>query len=302
MVRLVYIILFLTLFMQEGYSQLKQNSVYWEYIHKYKDIAVEQMLKHNIPASITLAQGLLESGAGRSTLATKGNNHFGIKCHDWTGASMRRDDDAKNECFRVYDNARQGYEDHSKFLKRPRYSALFELKRTDYKGWAKGLKACGYATNPQYAHRLIDIIETYRLYDYDKAKTYDRFKARHEGALADAEGGHIIDYRNKNYYVVARDGDTFASIGSEYGVSARKLARYNERGKKDRLSKGDIVYLKKKRSSAEKKYKKKPHVVAVGESMYSIAQKYGIRLKSLYKKNKLSPDYTPRVGDELKVY
>lgn len=302
MARLIYIILFLCVLVPRGFSQLRQNTVYWDYIHKYKDIAIEQMLKHDIPASITLAQGLLESGAGRSTLATRGNNHFGIKCHDWTGASMRRDDDAKNECFRVYENARGSYEDHSTFLKRPRYSSLFQLKRTDYKAWAKGLKACGYATNPQYANRLIDIIETYKLYDYDKERKYDRFLARHEGTLADAIGGHRIDYRNKNYFVVARSGDTFASIGKEFGVSARKLARYNERGKKDRLEKGDIVYLKKKRSSAEKAYKRKPHVVMEGESMYSISQRYGIRLKYLYKKNKLSPEYAPRVGDRLRVY
>lgn len=302
MVRLTHISLLLLLCVIEAFPQLRQNAAYKNYIHKYKDIAIEQMLKHDIPASITLAQGLLESGAGRSSLAARGNNHFGIKCHDWTGASMRLDDDERNECFRVYRNARESYEDHSMFLKRNRYSKLFKLKRTDYKGWAKGLKACGYATNPQYATKLIEIIETYDLDKFDKARSYDRFMARHEGEISDEANSHVIDYRNKNYYVVARNGDTFASIGREFHVSARKLARYNERDRKDRLSNGDIVYLKKKRSSAEKIYKRKPHIIKVGESMYDISQRYGIKLKSLYKKNRLSPDYTPRVGDVLKVY
>ncbi|MDD7247737.1 MAG: glucosaminidase domain-containing protein [Prevotellaceae bacterium] len=298
----IHITILLLLVAVQAFPQLRQNSAYKDYIRKYKDIAIEQMLKHDIPASITLAQGLLESGAGRSSLATQGNNHFGIKCHDWTGASMRRDDDARNECFRVYRNARESYEDHSLFLKKKRYANLFRLRRTDYKGWAKGLKACGYATNPQYASRLIDIIETYELDKYDKARTFDHFIAKHEGTVLDGFAAHTIDYRNKNYFVVARRGDTFASIGKEYDVSARKLARYNERNKKDVLQDGDIVYLKKKRSSAEKIYKRRPHVVKAGESMYDIAQKYGIRLKYLYKKNKLQPDYMPRVGDVLKVY
>lgn len=283
-------------------AQLRQNSVYNDYIRKYKDIAIEQMLRHNVPASITLAQGLLESGAGRSALATKGNNHFGIKCHDWTGASMRQDDDERNECFRVYNNARESYEDHSLFLKKNRYASLFRLKRTDYKGWARGLKACGYATSPTYASRLIDIIETYGLDRYDKATSYDRFLAKHEGTVVAGYAGHTIDYRNKNYFVVARNGDTFASIGKEYDVSARKLARYNERNKRDVLHDGDIVYLKKKRRSAEKAYRRHPHTVQAGESMYDISQKYGIRLKSLYKKNRLAADYMPRVGDRLRVY
>ncbi len=302
MVRPIHLIFVLLLCAVQAFPQLKQNSAYQDYIKKYKDIAIEQMFRHNIPASITIAQGLLESGAGRSSLATRGNNHFGIKCHDWTGASMRMNDDERNECFRVYGNARESYEDHSVFLKRNRYSSLFSLRRTDYKGWARGLKACGYATNPQYASRLIDIIETYGLDKYDKVKTYDKYLARHEGAVAYGFGGHVIDYNNKNYYVVARRGDTFASIGKEFDVSARKLARYNERDRKDVLNDGEIVYLKKKRRSADKVYKRKPHVIAAGESLYDISQKYGIRLKYLYKKNDLSLDYTPRVGGVLKVY
>lgn len=289
-------------------QSIRWNQAYQNYIEQYKDIAIEQMLLHRIPASITLAQGLLESGAGKSALAAKGNNHFGIKCHDWTGASMRVHDDLPNECFRVYNNPRESFEDHSQFLKRPRYQRLFSLSIKNYKGWARGLKACGYATSPTYAKRLIDIIETYQLDQYDRAKTYNKYVAAQLGssygataAQTLAQGAHRVYYNNKNYYVVARQGDTFRQIGKEFDVSYRKLARYNERDKKDILSAGDIVYLEKKRTKAEKEYKKRPHTIQTGESMYSIAQKYGIRLKYLYKRNDLSPDYTPRVGDQLKL-
>ena len=282
----------------------RRNSAYEDYINRYKDIAIEQMMKHHIPASITLAQGLLESGAGKSLLTVSSNNHFGIKCHnEWTGRRFYKDDDIKDDCFRVYDNARESFEDHSKFLLRPRYQSLFSLKTTDYKGWARGLKACGYATNPQYADKLIGLIELYGLYEYDYAKTYDRFIASHSGANTSGHyASHRIYYRNKNYYLIANGGETFKTLAQEVGVSYRKLAKYNERDKKDVLSKGDIIYMEKKRSKAEKMYKNQPHVVRANESLYDIAQLYGIRLKYLYKKNGLPLDYVPRPGDRLRVY
>ena len=282
----------------------RRNSAYEDYINRYKDIAIEQMMKHHIPASITLAQGLLESGAGKSLLTVSSNNHFGIKCHnEWTGRRFYKDDDIKDDCFRVYDNARESFEDHSKFLLRPRYQSLFSLKITDYKGWARGLKACGYATNPQYADKLIGLIELYGLYEYDYAKKYDKFIATHSGVNTSGHyANHRIYYRNKNYYLVANGGETFKSLAEEVGVSYRKLAKYNERDKKDVLSKGDIIYMEKKRSKAEKMYKNQPHVVKANESLYDIAQLYGIRLKYLYKKNGLPLDYVPRPGDRLRVY
>ena len=289
-----------------AHAQMKWNQLYQTYIDQYKDLAIEEMLKYHIPASITLAQGLFESGAGRSVLSTQGNNHFGIKCHGWTGPSMSKDDDAVGECFRVYGNARESFEDHSKFLaKNARYARLFLLDQTDYRGWANGLKACGYATNPHYAKRLIDLIELYKLNQYDKARNYDKFMAERSGndRPADTDAGlHPIHTFNKNYYIVAREGDTFKAIGLETGLSYRKLARYNERNRKDVLHAGEIVFLKKKRRSAPKDYKKRPHVVKAGESMYMISQYYGIRLKSLYKKNHLKPDYQIKVGDVLRVY
>ena len=284
-------------------AQMKWNSVYQAYIDQYKDLAIEQMIEHNIPASITLAQGLLESGAGRRTMVTQGNNHFGIKCHnEWTGPTMYKDDDAANECFRVYKHARESYEDHSKFLKRPRYSSLFSYQRTDYKSWAHGLKRCGYATNPAYAQQLIGIIELYNLSQYDRATKYDKYIANHVGSnVSRGAIGHQIFYFNDNYYVKAKQGDTFKSIGKELDVSYRKLAKYNERDKRDALHEGEIIYLMKKKTKAPKEYKYRPHVVKAGESMYDIAQMYGIRLKNLYKRNGLSPDFVPQVGDVLRL-
>lgn len=288
-----------------GNAQIKWNSAYQAYIDQFKDLAIEQMLKYNIPASITLSQGLLESGAGRSWLTKSSNNHFGIKCHGWTGRRVFHDDDERGECFRAYDNPRQSFEDHSRFLAtQSRYARLFTYSRTDYKSWARGLKQCGYATNPQYASKLIQIIELYGLNKYDKATTFDQFLVKHsiEDGVAPDGGIHVIKAYNNNYYVIARKGDTFASLSKELCIGKRKLARYNERSYKESLNAGDIIYLKKKRTKATKEYKRVPHVVKAGESMYSIAQRYGIRLSSLYKKNGLNADYQIQVGDKLRVY
>lgn len=286
-------------------AQMKWNQRYQTYINQYRDLAIEQMLKFKIPASITLAQGLLESGAGYSELATKGNNHFGIKCHGWTGRKTYHDDDEAQECFRAYNNVYESYEDHSLLLSRqPRYRSLFSLDGDDYKGWAHGLKKCGYATSPTYAQKLIGIIELYKLQQYDKAKKYDRFmESRTYKDSPSAKGGilHPIHRYNKNYYIVVKQGDTFRSLGKELGLSYRKIAKYNERNKRDKLVVGETIYLKKKQKKADKTYKNRPHTVKPGESMYSIAQYYGMRVKSLYKKNGLSPDYVPKVGDKLRV-
>ena len=159
MKRYIFLILsFLYMFSTVASGQAKWNQVYQSYIYQYKDMAIEGMLKYGVPASITLAQGLLESGAGRGRLVLLGNNHFGIKCHGWTGRTISHDDDARGECFRAYNSALESFEDHCKFLRdRPRYRSLFSLDRTDYRGWAYGLKRAGYATNPVYAQSLINI-------------------------------------------------------------------------------------------------------------------------------------------------
>ena len=284
-------------------AQARWNQTYQQYIDQYKDVAIEQMQRYGIPASITLAQGIFESGAGRSELAVKVNNHFGIKCNGWTGRRSYHDDDERGECFRAYDNAYESFEDHSKFLaERQRYRGLFNLKRDDYNGWARGRKAAGYATNPQYADRLIELIQLYKLYQYDKAKDYDKFLFGHaKSQPSNGQALHAIKVFNKNYYLIARRGDTFKSIADEIGISYRKLAKYNERDKRDRLDEGEIVWLKKKQKKAPKDYKGRLHYVKNGESMYTIAQNYGIRLKNLYKMNHLSPDYQIRVGDALRL-
>lgn len=277
-------------------AQTRRNATFEKYIDTYKDMAIEQMHKYRVPASITLAQGLFESGAGMSKLARQANNHFGIKCHRWGGARTYHDDDARGECFRAYDNVRDSYEDHSLFLvKGDRYRFLFKLKTTDYKGWARGLKKAGYATNPVYAEKLIDIIELYELDRFDKARKSTK-SSQTSGATP-----YIIYAFNDNYYVRARRGDSFRSLGLEMGISYKRLAKFNERDKDEMLNEGDIIYLKKKKKKAPKQFKDKPHVVRNGESMYLISQLYGIRLESLYKMNHLSPDYQIQVGHVLRV-
>ncbi len=289
-------------------AQVRWNAEYQAYIDQYKDIAIEEMAQYHIPASITLAQGLLESGAGKSYLSRQGNNHFGIKSHGWSGRTIRHDDDKKQELFRAYDNPRESYEDHSRFLaNRERYQRLFSLHITDYKGWANGLKACGYATNPKYAQRLISIIETYKLYEYDQMKPqrHEVAQRREEPVSTRSRATytvHPINAYNQNYYVYARRGDSFESIGREMGISASNLAKYNERNVSEQLHEGDVIYLGKKQKKADKRFKKVLHTVKQGESMYSIAQTYGMRLSSLYKLNHLDPDYQIRQGDKLRVY
>lgn len=289
-----------------SWAQMRWNQTYQLYINQYKDLAIREMLQYRIPASITLAQAVFESGAGRSRLARLGNNHFGIKCHDWTGRTIAEDDDALGECFRAYDHPLQSFEDHSKFLvNSSRYRRLFSLSMEDYRGWAHGLKACGYATNPRYAHKLIELIELYKLYVYDSARSYDHAMVEYSGnqtVVNQAKPLHPIAIFNKNYYIRARRGDTFKLIGEEIGVSYKKIAKYNERDKDDTLTEGEIIFLKKKRKRAPKAFKNRPHVVKNGESLYIIAQIYGMRLSSLYKLNDFTPDHTIHVGDVVRVY
>lgn len=314
-------ILFLLSFSLCGFSQVKWNQGFQDYIDTYKEVAIDQMLRYHIPASITLAQGLLESGAGKSDLSVRGNNHFGIKCHNWTGPTMHHDDDLRQECFRVYDSALESYEDHSKFLSaRGRYSSLFKLDITDYKGWAHGLKAAGYATNPKYAPHLIEIIETYKLYQYDTAtyadlksynkKTYTPMQndtPKHQESKPLEENNinifsHEVKMCNNTYYVLAQEGDTFASIAQEFGLKASKVADYNELPPNAQLVKGKPVFLEKKQARADKSYAGVPHVVKAGESLHSIAQMYAIKMSSLLKMNHIKSTQILNVGDQLIVY
>ena len=277
-------------------SAAAQNQQYVKYIEQYKSLAVDQMKKYNIPASITLAQALLESGAGQSELARNSNNHFGIKCHDWAGRKVYRDDDTRDDCFRVYKSVRDSYEDHSIFLSsHQRYAGLFRLKPTDYVGWARGLKMAGYATNPAYADRLINIIESYNLdrLDSDKWKYAPTYYP---------EAPHTPHLANGLVYVVARQGDTMQGIADEFNIPRSKLIRYNDLYKTYVPQKGDIIYLHRKNARAQKGYA--VHIVKDGDSMYLISQMYGIRLARLYKMNKDKGDiytYSPRINDLIRL-
>lgn len=281
-----------------------RNQLYLYYIEDYKDIAMEQQQKYKIPASITLAQGLLESGAGKGQLARKSNNHFGIKCHDWKGPAVYHDDDEEGECFRKYRHAEESYEDHSKFLTgRSRYASLFELRITDYKGWARGLQRCGYATDKAYASKLIKIIEDYDLDQYDKMagkhKTSKKSTVVRNKNLPEDYTPHQVYKANGLIYVIVREGDLLSYIAAEFGFKTVGLADYNEIPVNYQLTEGDIIYLEKKNRKAQKPYQ--THVVKGGESMYSISQRYGIRLKNLYKMNDKSSDYVATPGDVLKL-
>jgi LysM repeat protein len=282
-------------------AQRRQTS-YNNYIKEYAPIAVQQMKLHNVPASITLAQGLLESGAGQSTLARESNNHFGIKCgRGWKGRSVRADDDARNECFRAYRKVEDSYEDHSLFLVgNQRYSSLFRLNKTDYKGWARGLKRAGYATDPSYANKLITIIETYDLYKYDTDGLGKREARKWEKLLKKKPwlaNPHQVLIANGLAYVVARDGDTFQLLGGEFDINWKKLAKYNDLQRDYTLEEGDIIYLKEKNKNtvADVIY----HEVREGDSMHTISQMYGVRLKTLYKLNRMADDHIPEIGERV---
>jgi LysM repeat protein len=273
-----------------------------EYIEKFKDIAIKEMHISGVPASITLAQGILESGDGNSPLAVYGKNHFGIKCHSgWTGKTMHLDDDEKNECFRKYNDVYDSYKDHSEFLKtRSRYAFLFELKITDYKGWAKGLKKAGYATNPKYPDLLIGLIEKHKLYEYDNyAKVPPRKanKTKTSNVLTATSSSRIVKLHNNIKYVLVNDGDNIQNIAADFNMNSWQILKYNDLNKSDKINSGEVIYLQPKKNKAKSDY----HVVKDGETMRSISQLYGIKLKQLYKKNNIVLGSQPSVGTELSL-
>lgn len=270
---------------------------YETYIARYAELAREQMRLYNIPASVTLAQGLLESGAGRSILAREGNNHFGIKCHsDWEGPGMLRNDDMPNECFRVYDSAEDSFRDHSLFLRRKRYAPLFDIDPADYSGWAHGLKKCGYATDPNYANKLISIIELYALYKFD------RINMREIEETADfihesLRKKHAIrKMRGNVYYVIAQPGDTYALIAKELHISKKKLLKFNDRAKDCRIPAWQEVYLQEKPDISPSG--EQTTTIGDGESMHTIAQRFGLKLETLRHLNPGAPD---QPGTPLKL-
>jgi len=287
-----------------------------EYIELYKNIAIKKMKEYGIPASITLAQGILESGSGNSKLARIANNHFGIKCHkDWHGKTFYMDDDEEHECFRKYNKAEDSYRDHSLFLtQRGRYSFLFDYDIKDYKKWAHGLKKAGYATNPKYPQLLIRIIENYELAQYDSGKAGKR-KKKKENLVDLAEiaapvtadlikidttaTGRQLYTNNGKKLIIAREGDNYYDIAQEFGIYSWQLYTYNDVSKKHEVRSGELVYLEKKKRKADKKFK--THIVLEGESMQMISQIYGIKLKRLYSMNNLPEGIQVSAGTKLKV-
>lgn len=264
-----------------------------QYCAQYAEMARQQMRKYGVPASITLAQGLLESGYGSSYLAVVANNHFGIKAYSrgWKGETVLCDDDAENEPFCKFKSVAEGYEYHSTFLRNnSRYAPLFKLDIRDYENWAHGLKRCGYATNPKYGSLLIDLIERNHLDVYDILSNTKVVTARRTLYVTKAKHGLK--------YVRCLKGDDLAAIAKEFGVNERKLRRYNELTKRSVLHENDIIYLQSKRTKADKGFT--THIVKAGESMWSISQLYGITIKGLMRRNKLV-SATVHEGQVLKL-
>jgi hypothetical protein len=288
-----------------------------EYIEMYKEAAIEEMNAFGIPASIKLAQAILESGSGNSNLALKANNHFGIKCHKgWNGLSYHMDDDEKNECFRKYNNSMDSYKDHSIFLTtRDRYAPLFQLDVKDYKAWAHGLKNAGYATNPKYPDLLIGIIENSRLYEFDKyyQQSYAEIKKKEmeEAASRRKTTGKNEDFRpvsigpsgrqvfenNGVKFIYANQGDSFNQIALDFNIYTHQVFRNNDLKKKDKIDEGQMIYLERKK----KRHKTSVHLVIPGDNLHSISQDYAIRLKNLARYNNLATDAQLFPGQKIKL-
>ena len=318
---LTFALLAVTTASAEGQQKLTREA----YIQKYKPLAVEQMDIYGIPASIKLAQALFESDNGNSRLAREAKNHFGIKCKsNWTGQTISHTDDAPDECFRKYPSVEESYRDHSEFLdKSARYQDLFKLDPTDYKGWAHGLQTTAYATNPHYAQQLIKIIEDYQLFLLDEGQDVriaenaapveepvaEPIPSASPADMVDVDnysvsiqgrnGGHTVYRNNGSLFIVVRDGDKLESVASEFRVSPKKLIKYNDLDIHSNVKTGDMIYIrpKAKRSSNGKMI----HVARDGETLHSISQMYGIRLKSLCNINRRSRDSQVTEGQQIRL-
>ena len=280
-----------------------------EYIEMFKDWAIQDMARSGIPASIKMAQAILESGDGNSRLAREGNNHFGIKCHEWTGERIFHTDDAPNECFRKYENPLHSFEDHTTFLTtRPRYASLFQLEITDYVGWARGLQAAGYATNPRYAELLIRIIEDNQLYLLDQAmgrpiesRAGRPYRVRQQASdlVINPYERREVKYNNGVRFIEVRAGDTFESLTRLFELRGWELPRYNDLPANANISDYSFLYIQAKRRNAHPNHD--THIVAQGQSMHQISQMYGMRLERLYHLNRMEPGTEPTHGQRLNL-
>ncbi len=297
-----------------------------EYVARYKQIAIDHMEKYGIPASITMAQGILESDCGNSSLSKSSNNHFGIKCKsNWTGRSVSYDDDAPNECFRAYDSVEESYKDHAEFLDNsPRYDSLFAYSSSDYRSWARGLKAAGYATASHYTDLLIKIIEEEQLFLLDKDNGGELYANRHKqeeaksdrGAVAaipegsidpnrygvtiNAHKGYNIERTNGLYFTRAKSGDSIESIAAVFEISKNNLRRFNDLKKGAAIQQGDIIFIERKSNKWESD-DKRSHQAGSGETLYSISQKYGIRLSRLARLNNMKSDSKIKTSQIIKL-
>ena len=299
-----------------------------DYIDTYKEIAINEMKRTGVPASITLAQGIHETEAGTSELVRKSNNHFGIKCKDyWTGNKVYHDDDARGECFRSYSRAFDSYMDHSDFLKNsPRYAFLFQLDPSDYEGWAYGLRKAGYATNPKYAMILVKLIKDYHLQDYSlialgKMKPEEEWLASVKNnsspiispdvvpSLAIETAGEKKSEEPVNIYpegefrinetrvVYAKAGTSLLVLADQYNIGLKRLLDFNELKKENdnTLPNGQLIYLQRKRKTGANEF----HIVSEGESVYDICQAEAIRMESLLDYNHLANGMQPAAGEKL---
>ena len=315
------ILFFLLLTVTTSHAQ-KQEAVN-TYISQYKDLAIAEMKRTGVPAAITLAQGIHESGAGKSELASASNNHFGIKCKsNWTGESVKHNDDAKGECFRKYPAVEDSYRDHSDFLKNgQRYASLFSLDPTDYQGWANGLKNAGYATNPKYPQVLVKLIEDYGLQNYTfialgktsvsetgevivsneeprKIQTGMNNSVTYEPVVAVAKTYPDGEFKiNDTKVVFVKKGTSFLLIAKQYDVDLSKIFEFNEINRTEIADKDQLIYLQRKRKTGDNEF----HVVQPGETLYDIAQQQAIRLESLLELNWLKKDEKPAVGEKLSL-
>jgi len=313
-VRFIFLTIVLTSFLA---GQAQQPEVIRNYIDMYRDIAIAEMQRTGVPASIKLAQGIHETTAGTSDLVRKSNNHFGIKCKsNWTGESVSHTDDAPHECFRKYDEPSQSYKDHSDFLKgSSRYASLFNLDPLDYEGWAYGLKKAGYATNPRYPQIIIKLVETYQLQDYTlialgKMTPKEEMLAQlnHEKEKEEVAAGTVAnvvelkpDYPagefkiNDTKVVYARSGTSMLSIAQEYNVPLARLFDFNELLVSETLVRDQLIYLQRKRKTGNNEF----HLVLQGETLQDIAQQEAIRLESLLEYNHLQNYMQPAAGEQL---
>ena len=304
-------LLFILFVLLPGVNAYAQRSLRESYIEEYAQLAVSEMSRSGIPASITLAQGILESGNGQSELARKSNNHFGIKCHsDWKGAKVYHDDDAKGECFRKYNKPQHSFEDHTDFLMRgSRYAFLFELDPSDYKGWARGLKKAGYATAPEYADRLIKIIEDEMLYRFDNPTSATPALTSGKGPVLDKKGRPVTNARERFVlrrvqsegtrvaFVRFQKGDRLEYIADSLHLPTAALLQFNDWTHEVIVAEGERVYVDEKKGRGATK----TTVVRVGETMHSIGQREQMKLAKLYKFNDFPVGYQPMVGDEIRL-